>query len=66
MNPSWRVGTLALLLALAPAVATAAEAASATAVGAASAAAALPPAFEDIDDVPMPDPDLWQRIRKGS
>ena len=25
----------------------------------------LPPAFEDIDDVPMPDPDLWQRIRKG-
>ena len=26
---------------------------------------ALPPAFEDIDDVPMPDPDLWQRIRRG-
>jgi len=26
---------------------------------------AFPPAFEDIDDVPMPDPDLWQRIRKG-
>ena len=25
----------------------------------------LPPAFEDIDDVPMPDPDLWDRIRLG-
>ena len=25
----------------------------------------LPPAFEDPDDVPMPDPDLWQRIRVG-
>ncbi|HLX25243.1 MAG TPA: transglycosylase SLT domain-containing protein [Usitatibacter sp.] len=25
----------------------------------------LPPAFEDIDDVPLPDPDLWQRIRIG-
>ena len=25
----------------------------------------LPPAFEDIDDVPLPDPDLWQRIRLG-
>ena len=31
----------------------------------ASPAQAFPPAFEDIDDVPMPDPDLWQRIRKG-
>ncbi len=27
--------------------------------------AALPPAFEDVDDVPMPDKDLWQRIRVG-
>jgi membrane-bound lytic murein transglycosylase D len=26
---------------------------------------ALPPAFEDPDDVPLPDPDLWQRIRLG-
>jgi len=26
---------------------------------------ALPSAFEDLDDVPMPDPDLWQRIRVG-
>ena len=25
----------------------------------------LPSAFEDLDDVPLPDPDLWQRIRKG-
>jgi membrane-bound lytic murein transglycosylase D len=57
MKRIWRVSTLALVLALAPAVATAAEAPSAT--------AAFPPAFEDIDDVPMPDPDLWQRIRKG-
>jgi membrane-bound lytic murein transglycosylase D len=27
--------------------------------------AALPEAFEDQDDVPLPDPDLWQRIRMG-
>jgi len=26
---------------------------------------ALPSAFEDMDDVPLPDPDLWQRIRVG-
>ena len=26
---------------------------------------ALPDAFDDPDDVPMPDPDLWQRIRMG-
>ena len=26
---------------------------------------ALPPAFEDPDDVPLPDPDLWHRIRVG-
>lgn len=25
----------------------------------------LPPAFEDPDDVPLPDPDLWHRIRVG-
>ncbi|HUQ27735.1 MAG TPA: transglycosylase SLT domain-containing protein [Usitatibacter sp.] len=57
MNLDWRVSTLALFLALAPAAMAAPDAAP--------AAAALPPAFEDIDDVPMPDPDLWQRIRKG-
>lgn len=27
--------------------------------------AALPEAFEDQDDVPVPDPDLWHRIRMG-
>jgi membrane-bound lytic murein transglycosylase D len=26
---------------------------------------AFPPAFEDPDDVPLPDPDLWHRIRVG-
>ena len=26
---------------------------------------ALPSAFEDFEDVPLPDPDLWQRIRVG-
>jgi membrane-bound lytic murein transglycosylase D len=26
---------------------------------------ALPPAFADLDDVPLPDKDLWQRIRMG-
>jgi membrane-bound lytic murein transglycosylase D len=25
----------------------------------------IPEAFEDVDDVPMPDPDLWHRIRVG-
>jgi membrane-bound lytic murein transglycosylase D len=29
------------------------------------APAVLPPAFDDETDVPLPDPDLWQRIRKG-
>ena len=57
MTTRWRVGGLALVLALGPAAAIAAETPP--------AAAAFPPAFEDIDDVPMPDPDLWQRIRKG-
>jgi membrane-bound lytic murein transglycosylase D len=28
-------------------------------------APAFPPAFEDLDDVPLPDRDLWQRIRVG-
>src|SRR6185503_4607340 len=57
MKWSWRVSTLAVLLAVAAAVVVAAETPP--------AAAAFPPAFEDIDDVPMPDPDLWQRIRRG-
>jgi membrane-bound lytic murein transglycosylase D len=63
MNWSWRVSVLAVVLALAPALVLAAEAPPAA--DASPATAALPPAFEDIDDVPMPDPDLWQRIRKG-
>lgn len=25
----------------------------------------LPSAFDDVDDVPLPDPDLWERIRLG-
>ncbi len=25
----------------------------------------LPSAFDDVDDVPLPDPDLWERIRFG-
>ena len=58
MIRTWEARVLAVLLALVPACAAAAEAP-------APAAAALPPAFADIDDVPLPDPDLWQRIRKG-
>ena len=65
MNRSWRLSTLAVLLALAPGVGVAVETAPATPAAAPSATTTLPPAFEDIDDVPMPDPDLWQRIRKG-
>ena len=53
--------TIAALLALAAAPAfAAADAASADA-----APQALPPAFDEVDDVPMPDPDLWSRIRFG-
>jgi membrane-bound lytic murein transglycosylase D len=50
---------LALALGLAPALAPAAPPATAP------EAAALPDPFEDPDDLPMPDPDLWQRIRVG-
>src|SRR5258708_25885290 len=59
-NPmNWRrnLGALAVLGALWPAVPAAASDSPSTAT--------LPPAFEDIDDVPVLDPDLWQRIRKG-
>jgi membrane-bound lytic murein transglycosylase D len=34
-------------------------------VAPAPAAPALPSAFEDFEDVPLPDPDLWHRIRVG-
>ena len=57
MKLHWGALTLMGALALTPAAAISAENAPTK--------AAFPPAFEDIDDVPMPDPDLWQRIRKG-
>src|SRR5512146_1442573 len=57
--------TLAVLLACAglPAFAVAANAAP----GAPEAIEVrdIPSAFDDVDDVPLPDPDLWQRIRFG-
>jgi membrane-bound lytic murein transglycosylase D len=37
----------------------------ATERNAAAPQATLPAAFEDLDDVPLPDPDLWHRIRMG-
>src|SRR5688572_27219074 len=40
-------------------------AAQATAGAAPAPKAALPPAFENLADVPLPDPDLWHRIRMG-
>jgi membrane-bound lytic murein transglycosylase D len=43
----------------------AAGGALAAAAPAAPAKLAIPPAFETKDDVPLPDPDLWQRIRMG-
>ncbi len=64
---------LALAAAL-PARGDDASAASAVAVPTAVSAASsapepfsphLPSAFEDADDVPVPDPDLWHRIRMG-
>lgn len=69
---------LAVALALGPAPAAAEEslggfapqavpvaATAPVAVRAAPAAPHLPDAFEDLDDVPLPDPDLWHRIRVG-
>ncbi len=52
--------TIALVAALAAGPAFAAAPASAPA-----SPHSLPAAFEDPDDVPLPDPDLWQRIRLG-
>ena len=51
---------LALALVLASAAAFAQPTAKAS-----ERAPALPSAFEDLEDVPLPDPDLWQRIRVG-
>jgi membrane-bound lytic murein transglycosylase D len=58
--------TLAIALALAPALALAAPPVPATtAASAVLAVPSFPDPFDDPDDVPMPDPDLWQRIRVG-
>ncbi|HSN20769.1 MAG TPA: transglycosylase SLT domain-containing protein [Usitatibacter sp.] len=51
---------VAAALATAPALATASNAAPDV-----PSLQHLPPAFDDVDDVPLPDPDLWQRIRVG-
>ena len=55
-----KLSSMALVLALASASAPGAEQATAPPPG-----PALPSAFDDLDDVPLPDPDLWQRIRMG-
>ena len=60
MNLRRRLNTFALALALGSASAFAATPAPSP-----LPPAALPSAFEDLDDVPLPDPDLWQRIRVG-
>jgi membrane-bound lytic murein transglycosylase D len=57
------LAALAVLAALPAFGAAPGDAPSATRDGA--ALREPPPAFDDIDDVPLPDPDLWQRIRVG-
>jgi membrane-bound lytic murein transglycosylase D len=66
MNLS-RLLKMALLVAslLAPAAWATDESPAKEAVRAAAAAPTLPDPFDDPDDVTMPDPDLWQRIRVG-
>jgi membrane-bound lytic murein transglycosylase D len=57
---------LALALATGPAPAATPDLAPVAAVvPAAASAPSLPSAFDDPQDVPMPDPDLWHRIRVG-
>ena len=57
---------LALVAAAGPAFAPlAATEAVTVATPAAAAAPHFPDAFEDLDDVPLPDPDLWHRVRVG-
>ena len=57
---------VALLATLAgPGFAGAANEASPKETAPAMTAPSLPDPFDDPDDVPMPDPDLWQRIRLG-
>jgi membrane-bound lytic murein transglycosylase D len=60
-----RAGLPVLLAALALGAALPAAGASVAAPEAGVPAAALPDPFDDPDDVPMPDRDLWQRIRVG-
>ena len=54
-----RSAAIALALAIAPSFAQAAPETAPLAIP------ALPDPFGDPDDLPMPDPDLWQRIRVG-
>ena len=68
MNLTRRLSTTAaLLLAFLPALAALPAVAATAAAETAPAVAvpALPDPFDDPDDAPMPDPDLWQRIRVG-
>ncbi len=58
-----KTAVLVLVLALAQGVAFAQVGPVAESV--APKAAVLPSAFDDPQDVPLPDPDLWQRIRMG-
>jgi membrane-bound lytic murein transglycosylase D len=59
-----RIVVAALLLASGGVSAATPESAPA-AIAAAAAVHPMPSAFEDPEDVPMPDPDLWYRIRVG-
>ena len=66
MNLKRRLKSIPLLALLFAAGALAAEPSAPAAPPASpSAQPALPSAFADPDDVPMPDPDLWYRIRVG-
>lgn len=59
------LAALAVLAALPALGAAPSDAPDAASASNAVAMGELPPAFDDIDDVPLPDPDLWQRIRVG-
>jgi membrane-bound lytic murein transglycosylase D len=60
-----RTLAIALALGLAPGIAAAAAEPSPAPTAAAPIAPALPDPFDLPGDLPMPDPDLWQRIRVG-
>ena len=57
--------TIVALLALAGVPAYAAVPAPDAAAPSGSGVQSVPSAFDDVDDVPLPDADLWQRIRVG-